>query len=123
MVANYKLDYNCHVTAIKDSCSVDGSKAIPNPHINEYACLGNYNPMLADAEDHRDFITAIAICQQSAGSMNLVETISTDYFFNDFAAAYVDDIPVILTDTGESITPKQAIEQLKSANDSVKEGE
>lgn len=123
MVANYKLDYNCHVTAIKDSCSVGGSKAIPNPHINEYACLGNYNPMLADAEDHRDFITAIAICQQSAGSMNLVETISTDYFFNDFAAAYVDDIPVILTDTGESITPKQAIEQLKSANDSVKEGE
>ena len=123
MVANYKLDYNCHVTAIKDSCSVSGSKAIPNPHINEYACLGNYNPMLADAEDNRDFISAIAICQQSAGSMNLVETISTDYFWNDFAAAYDEDIPVILTDTGESITPKQAIEQLKSANDSVKEGE
>ena len=55
--------------------------------------------------------------------MNLVETISTDYFWNDFAAAYDEDIPVILTDTGESITPKQAIEQLKSANDSAKEGE
>lgn len=123
MVANYKLDFNCHVTAIKDSCSVDGSKAIPNPHINEYACLGNYGPMLADAEDHRDFITAIAICQQSAGSMNLVETISTDYFWGNFATAYCKDIPVILTATGESITPKQAIEQLKSANDSAKEGE
>lgn len=123
MVANYKLDYNCHVTAIKNSCSVSGSKAIPNPHINHHSCLGNYEPMLEDAEDHRDFITAIAICQQSAGSMNLVETISTKYFFEDFAVAYHEDIPVILTDTGESITPKQAIEQLKSANDSVKEGE
>lgn len=79
--------------------------------------------MLEDAEDRRDFIAAIAICQQSASSMNLVETISTKYFFDDFAAAYHTDIPVILTATGESITPKQAIEQLKSANDSVKEGE
>ena len=79
--------------------------------------------MLEDAEDRRDFISAIAICQQSASSMNLVETISTKYFFDDFATAYHTDIPVILTATGESITPKQAIEQLKSANDSVKEGE
>ena len=123
LAATYRLDYNCHVTAMSNAINVNSLQAVPNPHINHHSCLGNYEPMLDDAEDHRDFITAIAICQQSAGSMNLVETISTKYFFEDFAAAYHDDIPVILTDTGESITPKQAIEQLKSANDSVKEGE
>lgn len=123
LAATYRLDYNCHVTAMSNATNMNSLQAVPNPHINHHSCLGNYEPMLEDAEDHRDFITAIAICQQSAGSMNLVETISTRYFFEDFTAAYHDDIPVILTDTGESITPKQAIEQLKSANDSVKEGE
>ena len=123
LAATYRLDYNCHVTAMSNATNMNSLQAVPNPHINHHSCLGNYEPMLEDAEDHRDFITAIAICQQSAGSMNLVETISTKYFFDDFAAAYHEDIPVILTDTGESITPKQAIEQLKSANDSVKEGE
>lgn len=121
--ATYKLDYNCHVTAMSGATNMNIVQAVPNPHINRHSCLGNYEPMLEDAEDHRDFLTAIAICQQSAGSMNLVETISTKYFFDDFAVAYHEDIPVILTAAGESITPKQAIEQLKSANDSVKEGE
>lgn len=123
LAATYRLDYNCHVTAMSNATNMNSLQAVPNPHINHHSCLGNYEPMLDDAEDHRDFITAIAICQQSASSMNLVETISTKYFFEDFAIAYHEDIPVILTDTGESITPKQAIEQLKSANDSVKEGE
>lgn len=123
LAATYRLNYNCHVAAMSNATNMNSLQAVPNPHINHHSCLGNYEPMLEDAEDHRDFITAIAICQQSAGSMNLVETISTKYFFEDFAVAYHDDIPVILTDTGESITPKQAIEQLKSANDSVKEGE
>lgn len=123
LAATYRLDYNCHVTAMSNATNMNSVQAVPNPHINHHSCLGNYEPMLDDAEDHRDFITAIAICQQSAGSMNLVETISTKYFFEDFAIAYHEDIPVILTDTGESITPKQAIGQLKSANDSVKEGE
>lgn len=123
LAATYKLNYNCHVTAMSDQINMNVIQAVPNPHINHHSCLGNYEPMLEDAEDRRDFIAAIAICQQSAGSMNLVETISTKYFFDDFATAYHTDIPVILTATGESITPKQAIEQLKSANDSVKEGE
>lgn len=123
LAATYRLDYNCHVAAMSNATSMNSLQAVPNPHINHHSCLGNYEPMLDDAEDHRDFITAIAICQQSASSMNLVETISTKYFFDDFATAYHTDIPVILTATGESITPKQAIEQLKSANDSAKEGE
>lgn len=113
MAANYKLDFNCHVTPMSGSVSMSSFGAVPNPHINRHSCLGNYEPMLEDAEDHRDFISAIAICQQSAGSMNLVETISSRYFFEDFAAAYHQDIPVILTPAGESITPKQAVEQLK----------
>lgn len=123
LAATYRLNYNCHVTAMSDAINMNVIQAVPNPHINHHSCLGNYEPMLEDAEDRRDFIAAIAICQQSASSMNLVETISTKYFFDDFADAYHNDIPVILTAAGESITPKQAIEQLKSANDSVKEGE
>lgn len=123
LAATYRLDYNCHVTAMSNATNMNSLQAVPNPHINHHSCLGNYEPMLDDAEDRRDFIAAIAICQQSAGSMNLVETISTKYFFDDFATAYHTNIPVILTAAGESITPKQAIEQLKSANDSVKEGE
>lgn len=123
LAATYKLNYNCHVTAMSDEINMSAIQAVPNPHINHHSCLGNYEPMLEDAEDRRDFIAAIAICQQSASSMNLVETISTKYFFDDFATAYHTDIPVILTAAGESITPKQAIEQLKSANDSAKEGE
>ena len=123
LAATYKLDYNCHVTAMSDEINMNVVQAVPNPHINHHSCLGNYEPMLEDAEDRRDFIAAIAICQQSASSMNLVETISTKYFFDDFATAYHTNIPVILTAAGESITPKQAIEQLKAANDSVKEGE
>lgn len=123
LAATYKLNYNCHVIAMSDAINMSVIQAVPNPHINHHSCLGNYEPMLEDAEDRRDFIAAIAICQQSASSMNLVETVSTKYFFDDFATAYHTDIPVILTAAGESITPKQAIEQLKSANDSAKEGE
>lgn len=113
MAAQYELDFNCHVTARSGKCRVKDNQAVPNPHINRHSCLGNYEPMLEDAEDNRDFLSAIAICQQSAGSMNLVETISSNYFFDDFATAYNNDIPVILTAAGESITPKQAIGQLK----------
>ena len=113
IAAKYRLDFNCHVFALPDAVDMPVVQAVPNPHINHHSCLGNYEPMLEDAEDHRDFISAIAICQQSAGSMNLVETVSTRYFFDDFVRAYHFDIPVILTAAGESITPKQAIEQLK----------
>ena len=114
MQACYEIDHNCHVTGIKNVVSESRDLAIPNSHINSYACFGGYGPMLTAAQNEMDFIAAISICQMSAGSLNLPERLNSDRFFDSLAEAYKDDYPVLLTSTDELVTPKQAIKLLKS---------
>lgn len=46
---------------------------INNPNIGYAGCLGGYANDLSDAEDKEDYFAAVAICQQSASSVNLGE--------------------------------------------------
>lgn len=47
---------------------------IPNPHLKNYECLGDYHPRVINALDRDDVITALELCVYSAGSVNLDET-------------------------------------------------
>lgn len=72
LAAKYTIYEGASVTAN----SVDGTlkeDCINNPNIGYAGCLGGYANDLSDAEDKEDYFAAVAICQQSASSVNLGE--------------------------------------------------
>lgn len=69
--AKYKLNADCYVSA-EPASGVDDDY-VWNPHIAYYTCLGGYARDLEDAQRQQDYVAALAICQQSAGSVNPAE--------------------------------------------------
>ena len=47
---------------------------IPNPHLKNYECLGDYHYRVVEALKREDIVTALELCVYSAGSVNLDET-------------------------------------------------
>ena len=84
--------------------------AIPNPHINKYACLGNYGPLITQKMNNCDVIGAIDQCLLSVRSLNICEDVSVnellDWLFT------TDKMCLMNIETGELLTPAQALEQI-----------
>lgn len=69
--AKYTLNADCYTSA--EFVSDVGGDYIWNPHISQYACLGGYARDLEEAQRQHDYVASLAICQQSAGSVNPAE--------------------------------------------------
>lgn len=81
--AKYKLNADCYASAEFASDIYDDY--ICNPHISQYACLGGYARDLEEAQRRHDYVAALAICQQSAGSVNPAEPIQYIRLLKDLA--------------------------------------
>lgn len=57
---------------------------MPNPHIDEYACLGQYNMAINDCLVNNDYIGAIAQCIASCKSLNFADSAVMDKFAEIF---------------------------------------
>lgn len=81
---------------------------ICNPHISQYACLGGYARDLEEAQRQQDYVAALAICQQSAGSVNPAEPMQFIRILKDLADSKGN---VIRTPQGD-ITFKECMQRI-----------
>lgn len=72
LAAEYILYNGANVDAARNSSQIDNDH-INNPNIGYAGCLGGYHHDLNEAAEKEDYFAAVAICQQSASSVNLGE--------------------------------------------------
>lgn len=84
---------------------------MPNPHIDEYACLGNYVTPINECLANYNFIGAIAQCVASCKSLNFYDTAVMNEFVKTL---YSSRNKCIELPDGTYVTSKEAIEWLKN---------
>lgn len=69
--AAYKFDTQNSISAMLNfSFPPECRTYIPNPHINEYTCLGDYTPRINESIKNRDYVGAIILAENSARNLN-----------------------------------------------------
>jgi len=119
MCSNYVID-------LRGSCSAheyynygdDFIDYVPNPHIQRYACLGNYKPYINRAIRDGNLIAAIEQCVASAKSLNFAEGHTVRYFLND---VFTSNHNIIQLPDGRDVTPVAALEYLNSLEEKKEE--
>lgn len=93
----------------------NASDRMPNPHIQQFRCLGDYRRDINDAVLHRNFIKAIDLTISSAGCLNLSDPTVANRFFRDLFSDYTtpwfelpDGTPANLKDVVKYIENKEA---------------
>lgn len=104
--AMYTLNADCYTSA--EFASDVGDDYIYNPHISQYACLGGYARDLEEAQRQHDYVASLAICQQSAGSVNPAEPMQYIRILKDLADSKGN---VIRTPQGD-ITFKECMQRI-----------
>lgn len=86
---------------------------LPNPHIDEYACLGNHTLSIRSALNEHNYIGAIEQCISSAKSLNFndapVMRVFMDRMYN-----YRGNVGFIEAPDGQLLKPIEAIEWLNA---------
>lgn len=109
--AAYKLYIGSTVEGIQGYGYADDYKTyLPNPHIDEYGCLGDNRPDLNTAALNGEYIAAFEMCVASAGSLAISDP-SAEKFFHllnkDTSKQYIE------TPDGQILTAREAIQWLK----------
>ena len=89
----------------------DGYK--PNPHIQRYACMGNYTNPINKALQKRDYITALEQCIASAKSLNFHDSTVMEYFVGEFTRNGGSAYKAIELPDGRIVSPKEAIKWIE----------
>lgn len=112
MCAFYRLNVlgNVSVRADYDYPS-EYDDCLPNPHIQEHACLGSYAQYINTKLKDGDVIGAIEQCLASAASVNVEETDLT--FKPMLELLYNTDTEILITEDGRCMTPMEALDWLK----------
>lgn len=86
---------------------------MPNPHIQRYACMGNYTTSINKALAKRDYITALEQCIASAKSLNFHDSTVMERFVGEFTRNGGTSYKAIELPDGSIVTPKMAIKWLE----------
>lgn len=88
----------------------------PNTHIDRYACIGNYERQINSFLSKNDYIGAIEQCVASCASLNFGDSVVMQEFMSRLygISDYSVNIKCIELPDGSVVTPKEAIEYLKS---------
>ena len=86
---------------------------IPNPHIQGYACLGNYRMEINNAMQKHDYIYALEQCIASAKSLNFHDSVVMEYFSEDLTKYAGTNRRCIELPDGTVVTPSEAIKWLR----------
>lgn len=87
--------------------------AIPNAHIQQYSCMGDYARAVADYIERNDYIGAIEQCLVSCKSLNFNDSPVMNIFMKDFYGRSSRNNKCIELPDGSVVRPKEAIEFLK----------
>lgn len=111
MCANYVLSTlgSASCSSHYDYNSVEFGGSIPNPHIQHFACLGGYRPLIEERLRAGDMIGAIEQCVASAKSINLAEAPTVRYLLTDI---FNTNKKCIRLPDGSDVSPVTALEWL-----------
>ena len=109
--SNYSLNLNgaCGCQSSYRYDPAEYGNCIPNPHIQQFACLGNYRPLIEERLRAGDVVGAITQCIASAQSVNLAETPTVRALMQDL---FGTTRPVIHLPDGRDVSPEQALQYL-----------
>jgi len=84
---------------------------LPNPHIDQFQCLGNHERIINQCVINNDYIGAVSQCIASSQSLNFGDGV----VMTSFAQKFYDNSPnaFLWLPNGKMATPKQAIKYLK----------
>lgn len=87
----------------------------PNPHIDQYACMGEYERTINTLLSDNNYIIALEQCVASCKSLNFGDSPVMQEFMNRLYGLH-DDVNIRCVELPDSrvVTPKEAIEYLKS---------
>jgi hypothetical protein len=91
----------------------DCSEYMPNIHIDEYRCLGNYNTTINTLLSERNYIGAIEQCVASCKSLNFADSTVMREFMNVMYGESRYNNKCIELPDGKVVTPKEAISWLE----------
>lgn len=119
--AAYYFDLNGSVSA-NDShdFGVEFNGYRPNPHIDNYSCMGNYARTINNALAKRDYITALEQCVASAKSLNFHDGIVMSTFASQFSSDGGTSYKALELPDGTIVSPKEAIAWIKSQESAAK---
>lgn len=108
--AAYFLDIRGGVAGIQD-CAFPSryNKCMPNPHIDDYGCLGQYNMVINECLAANDYIGAIAQCVASCKSLNFGDVAVMGKFGEKL---FADKCQCLELPDGEMVSALEAIEFL-----------
>lgn len=86
----------------------------PNPHIDQYSCMGNYKPAINTALRNRDYITALEQCVASAKSLNFHDSTVMGNFIEQFTANGGSSYKAIELPDGSIVSPREAIKWIEA---------
>lgn len=86
----------------------------PNPHIQEYSCMGGYIVPINKALQNRDYITALEQCIASAKSLNLHDSSVMDRFVEQLTENHGREYKAIELPDGRVVSPAEAIKWIES---------
>ncbi len=120
MCSNYIINLNGNADAIRhyDYDEASFRDYIPNPHIQYFACLGNYRSYIDRAIQEGNLVLAIEQCIASAKSLNLTEAHTTKYFLGEL---FNSNHNVIQLPDGRDVTPAEALDYLNSLEEKKEE--
>lgn len=87
---------------------------MPNPHINQYHCMGNYERTINELLMNRNYIGALEQCIASCKSLNFGDSVVMAHFMSTLYGLNGSIPNCIELPDGRIVDPKSAIEWLKT---------
>lgn len=126
--ATYRFNINnMYVSAISHpTYGYEFNDSTPNPHIDRYSCLGNYESAINKFLINYDYIGAIEQCVASCRSLNFGDgAVMQEFFMRWYGVSSRNDVNMkcIELPNGEVVNPEGAIEYMREQENASKESE
>ena len=119
--AAYRFDARCTVDGVAGYNYGNVFKdMMKNPHINHYACLGDYRAMINDSLSRKDYVSAIEQCSASARSLDVTDATVMKSFMLEMYGINEAESKFIELPNGTRCTTVEAvkwIEEQEAANE------
>lgn len=123
--ASYSIDLRGGVSGLSHvTYSYECRDCMPNPHIDQYACMGNYTRVVNTILQEHNYIGAIEQCLASCKSLNFADSTVMKMFASRIYGLDGYETPrCIELPDGNVVTPLDAIKWLKENETQTQEGE
>lgn len=117
---------NDNLTGAINTSSLLAHKALFNPHLNYYNCLGDYKPQLIKANRENDLLMFVNIALASTRSINFKDGAVTGRFFRDinewiYSHSSLTDIPCLIDEEGNEHTIYEVVSSYQFEEDNTAE--